>query len=234
MFFVPRTWTNGESGIRSDSLNKSLPDNLEAFRSLMKRRVVVSTRENKTINIQRVPADQIYAVSSYCNFDSTFIPEPNPGVFGTGMTTRVEPTFNPSAVAWVPFASINAAKKSSENIYFQVFLRFFFGPKYPDVYSTNYSLVEYEYIGSDVHSKPSTNVSKIAWSPALSNTSGTTISLVTEETPIDTSAMINPSPSIAAFKFRFKQYGMPEIYGDGFAGTDRVYWFQIRVDLVVK
>lgn len=236
MFVRPRTWVNGESGIRSDSLNKSLPYNLDAVRSLFLRRVGVSTKTNESVTLQRKSADQIYTVSSLVDFPNSAVADQTVNVFG-GTSYSTVNTQYPAGVLWVPFANLQQAKKTWEKIYFQVTVRAFFAPMYNDQYSVNWSRIEYDYMGSSLDaSTPSTAIANVSWSPTLSKTTSQYLVLMTAKTEFDTSLMVGgTNPEIAAFRFRMRQYGIPlsSSPATGYA-TDTISSLRIRVELFVE
>ena len=251
MFIVPRTWSQGESAIRHESVNQGLANNLEAFRQLATKRIGIATRSNEVIQLQRGSNTSTVTSTTYLNGGSAT--ESVPAAFlGNGMSTTSAFAVNQPCVLWVPFKAINAFKKSSESIYIQVRLSAEY--RTPDEWNETYpvtgSVIEYEYLGSSADPTPASNVfSSIGWSPTLSSpTLGSSgrIYLATQETQIDTSAMSTTDVSLAAFRFRFKQYVMllsPPVFGSGAATRqlflpgpepDTLRDFKIRVDLVIK
>lgn len=247
MFIAPRTWKAAESAIRHESFNSGLPGNLEAFRSLMTRRVGIATKSSEVVYLQR--GSNTTTVSSTNYFDGGVYGEDNPTeqLLGSGMVTTAYSPVNPPCVLWVPFKALNAAKKSSENIYIQVRLNAQYAPidPYNNIYPITGSLIEYEYLGSEADSSPASNVfSSLGWSSSLSSntrSSASRIYLATEESLLDTSAMSTTDVSLAAFRFRLKQYVIPLTPPPSvgprvfyFPGPDILTDFLIRVDVVVK
>lgn len=137
------------------------------------------------------------------------------------------------AVLWVPFGNINAAKKSSENVYIKSTVSFFYSKAFEDQYQVSDSVLSYEYLGSTTDQGPITSAEKtVAWSPQLSSTSSYRVKLATEEVLLDTSDMSTTDVSAAAFRFRLKQFGMRQIE-EGY-GSDKFDDFSIEVELVIK
>lgn len=246
MFTAPRTWKEAESAIRHESFNASVPGNLDAFKSLMTKRVGIATKSSEVVYLQR--GSNTTTVSSTNYFDGGTIGEDNltDQFAGGGLVTTAYSPTNPPCVLWVPFKALNAAKKSSESIYIQVRLNAQYVPidPYNNVYPVTGSLIEYEYLGSEADSSPASGVfSSLGWSSTLSSNtrSNGRIYLATEESLLDTSAMSTTNVSLAAFRFRLKQYVIPLTPPPSvgprifyFPGSDVLTNFLIRVDVVVK
>lgn len=244
MFTSPRTWTQGESSIRYDSVNQSLPENLNEFRNLMSTRVSVSTTDSRTIFAQRVSSADRFTVSQVIPFDSATTSSPTATDFwGTGMPTNVQQTLFNSAVLWVPIASINEAKKSTETIKLQVFVSFFYLPFRADgLYENGTTVVECQYMGSDLQSSPGTSAPQTI---PLSGSGYNNIFLSSAKVALDTSMVTPGNPSIAAFKLVVRQYGLTTlpraVPAIGFigpenfqTGPDRMSNFFIQADVVVE
>jgi hypothetical protein len=119
MFTDPKQWTTGESGIRTESFNKSVPNNLDAVRNLCSSTIAVASHyPGSTMNFQGVPDPaSIPGTYSYFDFPATSYTTTNTS-FWTGAT--VVGSRSQSGIVWIPMASLLAAKKSTESLYWNI------------------------------------------------------------------------------------------------------------------
>ena len=120
MFTDPKQWTTSESGIRTESFNKSVPKNLDAVRSLCSSTIPVASHyQGSTMNFQGVAnAAAIPGTYSYFDFPAT---DYTTTLYTTyGSATTIVGSRSQAGVVWIPMASLLAAKKSTESLYWNV------------------------------------------------------------------------------------------------------------------
>jgi len=124
VFTDPKKWVTGESGIRTESFNKSLPGNLNAVRDLCSSTVAVASHyQGSTMNFQGV-ANQAAIAGTYSYFD---FPATNYTINNSAAYSSLWPTAkavvgnrSQAGIVWVPMASLLAAKKTNESLYWNV------------------------------------------------------------------------------------------------------------------
>ena len=124
MFTDPKRWTTSESGIRAESFNKSVPRNLDAVRSLCSSTIAVASHyQGSTMNFQGV-ANQAAIPGTYSYFD---FPATSYTINNAASYSALWPTAkafvggrSQAGVVWVPIASLLAAKKTNESLYWNI------------------------------------------------------------------------------------------------------------------
>lgn len=114
MFTRPKTWTQGESGIRAESVNNGLPNNLEAVRSLAISHTAVSASyPGSTMTFPEVFVEGAFTRYS---FPSMYVAG-NAGVWTGAEAVGANA---PAGVVWIPLAGLLAAKKTTENVVWNI------------------------------------------------------------------------------------------------------------------
>lgn len=221
MFTQPRTWVHGESGIRAESFNNSLPRNLDAVRDLCSSFVVFSaTYPGSTLEIPDNPGE---GSAREFNFPSTIYDTQTPP-FWEGSTV---PSRSDEAIIWIPYGSLAAAAKSSTGrvVYWNVQITaepVAYQDPYTDNKGNSYpghgfldersipTQIRYQYLGSDVDSSPGPSDSNERLLSLVRITkirSNKGVVLSTGNVPINTNDMSTTNVSICAYRLSLRVLG---------------------------
>lgn len=124
MFTDPKKWTTLESGVRAESFNKSVPQNLDSVRSLCSSSIAVASHyQGSTMNFQGVAnTAAISGTFSYFDFPATDYTTTNYTSYSSfwPSSSQVVGGRSQAGIVWVPMASLLAAKKTNESLYWNV------------------------------------------------------------------------------------------------------------------
>ena len=225
MFTNPKRWTQGESGIRAESVNNSIPGNLDAVRSLCSSHMAVSAQYEGASLV--FPTGGVYVEGShqYFTFSSTF-QSGGKGAAAAWPGAEIVGSSSQAGIVWIPISSLLAAKKATESLFWNIEV----GARpisssvvyipYGAVGSVGWvtywgaldaiaSNITYQYLGSDADSAPAAPLRNLSWNPAYTTRSvgskGVTgVTWGTGNVPLNTQDMSTTNVDICAFKVMMK------------------------------
>ena len=219
MFTNPKVWVQGESGIRAESVNNSVPNNITAIRSLCSSHAAVSsTYPGSTLTFPTLYTTVGYTAWTAAYAEYTF-PSTNdatlPSIWGVGPT--VVGSRNQSGIVWIPMASLLAAKKSTESLFWNITIA---AAPISSTFSGSISMpawgrlaaitakASYQYLGSNLDATSAAPIRTIDFLPQSSEAiaSNRTATWSTGNVALNTQDMSSTAASIACFRVMFRVY----------------------------